>query len=479
LRFHWIDLAIPALYVVGTLTVGLVRGRVPRRNTDEFLLMGRRLTLPAFVATLVATWYGGIFGISEYSWRYGLANWFVFGVPYYLHAAIFAVFLARRARQTRLYSIPDQLEASYGRGVARLGALVVFVMTMPAAYLVMLGTLGRWITGWSYPAALVAGLLFSTLYIYTGGLRSLVATDIVYFLFMYCGFAVMVVALTAKYGGLGFLQTKVPPELFTPTGGQSFAAVFVWYFIASTTLIEPYFYHCVYASDSRRTATSGILISILFWIFFDFMTTTTGLYARALLPNIADPTVAFSELARRVLPIGFFGFFLASLLATVMSTVDSSYFIAAGAFGRDLVWKGRKGAQVSEIPRYIRIGLVATCIGSFLLALTTESIITLWHDLGSVGAPMLLIPMLSSFSKRHRFPRGWVLPSMILAGALSLTWTLAPKFALSEGYWLGVQPIYIGFGTSLACYLVALGTRRVRANRNGMSEVSETVIEPT
>ncbi len=479
MRFHWIDLAIPALYVVGTLVVGLIRGRVPRRSTDEFLLMGRRLTLPAFVATLVGTWYGGIFGISEYAWRFGLSNWFVFGVPYYLHAAIFAVFLARRARQTRLYSIPDQLEASYGRGVARLGALVVFVMTMPAAYLVMLGTLGRWITGWSYPAALVAGLLFSTLYIYTGGLRSLVATDIVYFLFMYCGFAVMVVALTAQYGGLGFLQTKVPPELFTPTGGQSFTAVLVWYFIASTTLIEPYFYHCVYASDSRRTATSGILISILFWIFFDFMTTTTGLYARALLPDISDPTVAFSELARRVLPIGFFGFFLASLLATVMSTVDSSYFIAAGAFGRDLVWKSRKSAQVSEIPRYVRIGLVASCMGSFLLALTTESIITLWHDLGSVGAPVLVLPMLTSFSRRHRFPRSWVLPSMILSGSASFIWTLAPKLGLSGHYWLGIQPIYMGFGISLACYLVALRAHRTVINPSDMSEAVETVKKPT
>jgi SSS family solute:Na+ symporter len=441
--------------------------------------MGRRLTLPAFVATLVATWYGGIFGISEYSWRYGLSNWFVFGVPYYLHAAIFAIFFARRARQTRLYSIPDQLEASYGKGAGRLGALVVFVMTMPAAYLVMLGTLGRWITGWSYPVALLAGLLFSTLYIYSGGLRSLVATDIIYFLFMYCGFAVMVVALFGQYGGLDFLKTKVQPALFTPTGGQPFTAILVWYFIASTTLIEPYFYHCVYSSDSRKTATSGILISILFWILFDFMTTTTGLYARALLPDISDPTVAFSELARRVLPIGFFGFFLASLLATVMSTVDSNYFIAAGAFGRDLLWKGRKGAQASEIPRYVRIGLVASCIGSFLLALTTESIITLWHDLGSVGAPMLLIPMLSSFTKHYRFPRIWVLPSMILSGVVSLVWILAPKFTMSGLYWFGMQPIYIGFSISLACYLIALSTRQSRMNPNATPSVSETQSEPT
>jgi SSS family solute:Na+ symporter len=463
LRFHWLDLSIPALYAVAALVLGVIRGRAPRRNTDEFLLVGRRLTLPAFVATLVTTWYGGILGISEYSWRFGLSNWFVFGLPYYIHATIFAIFLARRARQTRLYSIPDQLEASYGKGAARLGALVVFLMTMPAAYLVMLGNLGRWVTGWSYPAALLVGLLFSTLYIYAGGLRSVVRTDILQFVFMYGGFAVMIVALASEFGGASFLREHVPHQLFTPTGGQTFAAVFVWYFIASTTLIEPAFYERVYASDSRRTATIGIGISILFWMLFDFMTTATGLYARALLPDITDPTVAFPELARRVLPVGLFGFFFAALLATVMSTIDSYSFIAAGAFGRDLWWKSRKRAQISEIPRYVRVGLVASSIGAFLLALTTQSIITLWHDLGSVGAPMLLVPMLSSFTTRYRFPQAWVLPSMLLAGVSSLAWTLAPRLGLSDGYWLGVQPIYIGLGVSLATYFVSLWLQRARS----------------
>lgn len=462
-RFHPIDLAIPAAYAILTLLIGIVRARGKRRNTDEFLLMGRRLTLPAFTASLVTTWYGGIMGVSEYSWRYGLSNWFVFGLPYYLYALIFALFLARRARQSRLYSIPDQLEKSYGKGAARFGAFVVFIMTMPAAYLVMLGVLGRWVTGWSYPVALAAGILFSTLYLYTGGLRSVVRTDLVQFLVMYGGFAVLVITLVTRYGGLPFIREHVPSELLTPTGGQTFAAVFVWYFIASTTLIEPAFYERIYASSSRKTATWGIFIAIGFWALFDFMTTTTGLYARALLPNIADPTVAFPELARQVLPVGFLGLFLAALLATVMSTVDSYSFLAAGAFGRDLLWKSRANRQPSEIPRYVRIGLLVSSGGAFLLALTTESIVTLWHALGSVGAPVLLLPMLTSFTEKHRFPRAWVFPSMCLSGFLSLLWILSPKIGLSDGYWFGVQPIYVGLGASLTCYFLALHKKKSRA----------------
>ena len=68
--------------------------RRPASGAVDYLVAGRRLTLPAFVATLVSTWYGGILGVGEYAWRHGLSNWLVFGVPYYLYAAVFAFLLA-------------------------------------------------------------------------------------------------------------------------------------------------------------------------------------------------------------------------------------------------------------------------------------------------------------------------------------------------------------------------------------------------
>ncbi|TMQ71901.1 MAG: sodium:solute symporter family protein, partial [Candidatus Eisenbacteria bacterium] len=74
------------------------RGFGKRATTLDYLVAGRRVTLPAFVATLVATWYGGILGVGEYTWRYGISNWLVFGVPYYVGALLFALCFARRAR---------------------------------------------------------------------------------------------------------------------------------------------------------------------------------------------------------------------------------------------------------------------------------------------------------------------------------------------------------------------------------------------
>ncbi|MBU1920150.1 sodium:solute symporter family protein [bacterium] len=451
-----LDLFFPALFIGALLAVGFVRSG-KRNDTEEFLLMGRSLSAPAFVMSLVTSWYGGILGVSEYSYSYGLSNWFVFGLPYYLHAVIFALFLAKRARRSRLYSIPDKLRQAYGNSPARVGALVIFLTTMPAAYLLMLGKLTSWMFGWSYPIALLAGVLFSTLYIYTGGLRSIVRTDILQFAVMYGGFAIMVIVLFTNFGGIEFLRAHVKPELFTPTGGQGFAAIFVWYIIAATTLIEPVFYERVYASKSEKQVLPGILISIGFWAIFDFMTTATGLYARAIIGDISDPAFAFPELAARVLPAGLFGLFLAALLATIMSTIDSYSFIAAGALGRDLLTKPAE--QQIQSPRKVRLALIATTVCACLLALASDSIVSLWHGLGSVAAPVLLIPTLSAWSTKASFSRTLVLPAMLTSGIVALLWRLSTFWTISGEYWLGVEPIYIGIGISLSFYLLGKITK--------------------
>ena len=121
---------------------------VARRNeTEDFLLAGRTLTLPMFVATLVSTWYGGILGVGEFSYRYGISNWVVFGAPYYVFALLFALLLAKRIRATNHLTIPDKLEASYDRRTALLGGVLTFFLITPAAYVLMVGILIQLVFG--------------------------------------------------------------------------------------------------------------------------------------------------------------------------------------------------------------------------------------------------------------------------------------------------------------------------------------------
>jgi len=105
------DYVLLGLYTLFLLYVTARIFGPKRQDVGEYLVASRAVTLPGFVATLVSTWYGGILGVGEYTYRYGISNWLVFGVPYYLWAAVFAIFLARRAHASAVYTLPDQLRS--------------------------------------------------------------------------------------------------------------------------------------------------------------------------------------------------------------------------------------------------------------------------------------------------------------------------------------------------------------------------------
>jgi SSS family solute:Na+ symporter len=227
-----IDLALIAFYFAFLVFVAISNLGAARGSVAEYLIMGRRLALPSFVATLVTTWYGGVLGVGEFTYRYGIANWIVFGVPYYVGAALFALLMAKRARRSRLYSVPDQLESAYGRPVALLGAFVLQFLSSPAPYVLMLGVLLQAMFGWSLGVALVVGTATATAYSLRGGLRSVVRADLVQFALMYVGFLIALPLLAFRHGGLEFLHAHVPATHFVWHGGSGVQYILVWYFIA-------------------------------------------------------------------------------------------------------------------------------------------------------------------------------------------------------------------------------------------------------
>jgi solute:Na+ symporter, SSS family len=303
-------------------------------------------------------------------------------------------------------------------------------------------------------------------------MRAIVAADRFYFVLMYASFAFMVAWLGSHFGGLGFLRSHLPPESFTWNGGRPAQAVLVWYVIALATLVEPSFYEACFSAKNQRTARLGILVSIGFWVLFDFMTTATGLYARALLPSLEEPSRAFPLLAEQVLPTVARGLFFAGMLAVIMSTVDSYLFIAAQTLGRDIAWRwwmGRRRAGVTESSpaagaagelTWIRVALCIIIPSAIALGLSGLSAIEIWHHLGSIGTPALVVPMLASFDARSRLSPRAVTISILASAAVAAAWIVGGRGG--DSYWLGLEPIFPALAVSIIVWLAdtRLGRRR-------------------
>jgi solute:Na+ symporter, SSS family len=429
--------------------------RTDKSSQNDFLLGNRSLSLPAFVATLVTTWYGGILGIGEFTYLYGISTWIIFGLPYYIFAAIFAFLIAGKVRSAGQFTIADIFYDRHDRRVGILAGIFLLFMTSPAPYILMIALLLELILGWSFFLSLIAGSIFSTLYVFFGGFRSVVQTDKLQFVLIYGGFFILLYFLVDQYGGAGFITNQLPPDHLSPSGGNSIQYILVWFFLASWTFIDPGFHQRCSAAKSLQTARRGILISILFWFVFDFLTISCGLYAAVILKDI-NPLFSFPLLADQVLPPFIKGIFFTALFAVIMSTIDSFTFLSAITFGRDLVWRSKRTKNETLINRYTRLGLILTAIVSVVLCLLFPSVIQLWYVIGSLFIPPMLLPLLSAYFPNLKLPAKHILQVMIASFSVSLFSFLWGQIQITgelPSYPLGIEPFFPGFILSIILFL--------------------------
>ncbi len=441
-----IDIIIIIAFLAFTLFQGIRLSKKAEKPVD-YLLGGRALTLPAFVATTVSTWYGGILGVGEYAWEYGISNWIVFGVPYYVGALLFALVMSKRARNGESLTIPHRFESHYGKRAALCSGILIFLTTVPGAYVLMMGTLCSVSFGLSVTIGIVLTALFVVIYLWRGGFKAVVKTDAIQFALMFGGFIFLTSWLLVGYG-LEPLQ-NLPETHLQLTGGQSFASIIVWYVIALSTLAEPNFFQRAFAAKTPQIARNGLLISIGCWCFFDMMTTLCGLYARALLPDLQNPVQAFPDLAITVLPTGLIGLFFAGLFATVLSSLDSGLFTAATTLGRDL-WPKRTENSLHDATK-TRIGLIIGAVLAAAIAISAGSVIKIWKIFGSVSAASLLIPILGTYYAPFKMSHKGAVVLMILGSISTVAWVAASQLF---DFCPKIEPLFIGAAVSILCFAV-------------------------
>jgi len=404
----WMVFAGVLLLTFGVVIIGNVRQRRIEQDGGQegfldLLLMGRRLTLPLFTGTLVATWYGGIIGVTEYAHAYGLYSWLTQGVFWYGAYLIFAFLLVGRIRGTDAVTMPDLLEKEFGPLAGKWGATMNLLNVLPVVYLISLGVFLQQLFGGPHLMWMLVGLAVVVAYSVIGGFRSVVLSDLVQFGVMCSAVALVIVFSMSSYGGLGWLKVSphIPKEHWMPFGsGIAWSSTLVWGLVAAGTLVDPNFYHRCLAARDARTARKGILCATLIWVAFDFCTTFGAFYARAVLPEV-PAREAYLQYGVHVLPAGLRGWFLAGFLATILSTLDSYLFLSGTLVSYDLVpakWKGRR--------RFHHLGTVIVGLAAVGIAMWVKggNLAEVWKLLGGFATATLLLPLLMGLGLRQTIP---------------------------------------------------------------------------
>jgi len=454
------DILIILLFFGSILFIGFYSGRKTNSTADDYLLSGRKLSLFLFVLVNVSTWYGGILGVGEFTYRYGLVSWFTQGFPYYVFAILFAFLFAKKIREASLFTIPDKLTEVYGKNVGLISAIVVFVLVSPAPYLLMTGNLLSLLFGIDIIPALIISLLISIAYLIKGGFRSNVYVDVFQFFVMFAGFILIIIFSGMKFGTFEFLSTSVPETHLELTGGMSPTFIIVWFLFALWTFADPGFHQRCYAAKTGNIAKWGIVISISLWALFDFLTTATGLFAKGVLPDLANPVLAFPLFAEQVLPSGVKGIFYAALFATILSTQISFLFLSGTTIGRDFVFRISKYENENRLKSYTIYGLIISGIVALLLAYFIPSVIEIWYTIGSLFIPVIILPVVSAYYPKLRVSSKIILIEMIGAFLASTIWYSLRDEMVFQSFLTELEPMIVGLVVAISIHLLGLISKK-------------------
>jgi len=421
--FSGLDWAVCLALLATSIGIALVAGW---QNRSSDLLMGRQLTCPLLVATLVATWYGDIFGVTQIAFEQGIYMFLTQGVAWYIAYLSFALLVAKKLRQSEALSLGDLVGRRFGPRSATLVNWLSLSAVLPVTTALCGGVLLQVLFGLPLLVGMVAMLVLAALCSYWSGFRGVVWSDGMQSITICAAVALVVVYSWMRYGGFSFLQSHLPSTYLQVSGGN-WQRLLVWGWLAmATTFLSPAFYQCCLAAKDGRTARRGVFIACLVWILFDLCTLTGALYARVLLPQ-ADSLHAYLYYGLQLLPSGLRGLFLAGLTATILSTLDSSLFLFTAIVVNDM--------RLMRHTSALLLAIAASCALPFLLGLHIESI---WLTMHGLFVAVALLPLLLS---------RW----LFLSDGGFVTCGLAGGFGMLMAMWWrsSIEPLFVGHLVSL------------------------------
>lgn len=425
-HFTGLDWLVVACFVAAVLALGL-SARLRQLNMLQFLAAGRTLTLPMFVATLVSTWYGGVLGVGESVGTYGIGTWLLFGVPYYAFALVYTLWFAGRVRSDDQLSLPERLELRWGKGAGLVGGVLVLLLAVPAAHVYMLGIIVQCLTGWSVLPCLLLGAVGVTGFLLKGGLLADARVGMLAFVLMYVGF-IAIDAYSLLHHPFGALLPGLRSQnLLRFDGGAGWLGVISYFVLGAWTLVDPGFHQRVTSSAAPAVGRRGVLIAIPFWMLFDVLTMTAGLYAMSLLRKPPDDLVAlFPAIGEAILPAGLKGLFFVGMAGAIVSALAGYTLVSGATVGRELAARLTGERDEAKITAWSRGGLFVGVLIAIVVAQQVHSVVDIWYGYSGAIVGSLLLPVCIAYlGKPSRRLQPWAVSlAMSVAFLVAAAWMI-------------------------------------------------------
>lgn len=429
-----INVIVVVAYLVGMSWIGALAMRRIKGLGD--FVMPRRfgkwmMTMHAFgtgthsdqaVSVASKTYTNGLSGIW-YQWLY------LFATPFYW-------LIAPMLRRFRALTTADIFELRYNSSVGALYAVVSIAMMVTTIGLMLKGS-GAVIAGASNGAissnvAIVAMTLLFVGYGTAGGLGAAIVTDFIQgILTILFSFLLLPFVMNAV-GGLDGIRATINSDAMFSLVAPGDIGVFYIAIITVNALIgivaQPHILANCAAGKTEKEGQFGFVVGSFTKRICTVAWSLTGLAGVAyFIGQELDPDHLYGMLASEFLPQmmpGMLGLFIATLLASVMSSCDSFMISASALFTENVYKKARPGQRDRHYLLTARIVSVGVVVLGVVYAYWLDGVIQGLEILWKI-APMMGIPFwLGLFWRRTTPAAAW---SSTL-GALATWWLTSQGF---------------------------------------------------
>ena len=419
-----------AIYLVALMVYGLVIAHRKVKTADDMVTGGHRIPFIILVGSLLATWCGGGGITGSAGVVYSGGPWvgaITFAAPPI--GIILLYFIAGKVHKSNKVTVPEIMEARYGKAASIISALCVMLAYVgvlatqlkAAADILVLLCSSSGVT-MSYGMALTICTVIIAIITVGGGLVSVAYSDAVSALIMIGGFFLAIPFLMSVAASQGAV---LPPEKTTLTGGMS-GVELLGYFLPSLALMlgdQNMLQRFASAknSDEAKKSNIGMFIGEILVIIAIIAVVTQ---AAKLYPSLDTPSNVIFQVAVDYLPLAFGALVMCACMAFIVTTADSYLLSSATNLTNDIYVKYiRKDATDKQKMLVLRGTIVVFSFVAVALTLYFPTVLALqmtaYTMYGAAITPAILFAL---FSKRVT-PAGGM-AGIVVRGLATIVWTL-------------------------------------------------------
>jgi SSS family solute:Na+ symporter len=378
---NYLAIAIVAAYIVGlALVTGVLQRSVKSAATFASGTTGHTGVPAVLVGLMLMSEFIGTsasVGTAQEAFKVGIsAAWNILALA--AGFIFYGFFLAGRYKDSGHNTISAILAEAYGHKT-RLATSLVMIFALEIVAVAIYaggGTILGVLLGVDRTSAIVVCGFASVLYVFMGGMKSVVYTNVVHSFVKYIGIIVALYFGITKIGGFQQLHARLPAEMFSLTH-VGLGQIFAW-FIAGmgATFSTQYVIQAINTVDDARSAKLASFSTALLLVPFAIITSLVGMCSLVLFPNIKSIS-AFSALIGQMDGV-MAGIVCAGLAASLFGSIAAFSVATATLLYKDFYvgFAGKARTEKSSLI-FIRVATVVMGLLPIVLAIYTPNILSM------------------------------------------------------------------------------------------------------